>query len=533
MNTTIPAAGTLEALRHRAQQCMDEGQPSAALGALEVVVRQVPDDVDARLDMSRLLLQGGRLRDATKMLLETRSQHMPDDAFKIANLAQLLTMVGETVAARDCLAHPATEHTGSPGALVVMAHARHQLGEPAAALANMDRALAAGVDHPYNHHFHSLLLQFVGRLQEAEIELDACLRRWPTFGRAALTRSRLRRQTLATQHLDFLRGQLHKVPTDGVEHACFQFALFKELDDLGRYDEAWPALRRANAIMRARNPYNGLDDARLVEATIEYVNADVCNVRASEPGDEGPMPIFIVGMPRSGTTLLEQMLSGHSRVSPAGELRDFFCQWRQVAAVDQGTPCDMLNALRHCADLDFRQLGERYLRQTRWRAKGGDWYIDKMPNNFEFVGIIHRALPQAPILNIVRDPMAVCFSNFKAMLGDASAHCYDLGELARFHGRHTRLYRHWHTAVPGAMLDVSYESLVQAPQATMWRVLEHCGLVPEENCLHPSRNKTPVSTPSSAQVREPIHTRGLDEWQHYATHLRPLQDALAVELSRS
>jgi hypothetical protein len=221
------------------------------------------------------------------------------------------------------------------------------------------------------------------------------------------------------------------------------------------------------------------------------------------------------------------MLSNHSKVASAGEINDFLRQLRWLADVPEGAADHRVNLVERSGDIDFRELGARYLKQTQWRAQGRDYYINKLPTNFPFVDLIHRALPQAPILHMVREPMDVCFSNLKAMFGNASAYSYDIKALAHYHGQYVRLMEHWRSALPGAMLDVSYAALVQQPETVMRQVLAHCGLALEEDCLHPERNAAPVATPSSAQVREAIHSRGLGDWQHYAAHLDELRRALA------
>jgi hypothetical protein len=244
---------------------------------------------------------------------------------------------------------------------------------------------------------------------------------------------------------------------------------------------------------------------------------------------EGPTPVFIVGMPRSGTTLLDRILSSHSRVTSAGEIIDFWRQLHWVADVVPAKGESLLQIVQR-DDIDFRQVGQRYLRQTQWMAQGRAFYIDKLPGNIQMVAFIRRALPHAPILHMVRDPMDTCFSNYKAMFGNISAYSYDLDALAHYYGQYARLVRHWHAALPGAMLDVSYADLVRDPETGIRRVLAHCGLEVEEACLRPERNAAAVATRSSPQVRESIHTRGLGQWLHYERQLEPLRKALAAAL---
>jgi hypothetical protein len=400
-------------------------------------------------------------------------------------------------------------------------------------MAVMERAMAAGVDTRGEHYLHAMLYQFTGDIERAAEVLGMCLRRWPRFGDAMVVLSNLRKQTPASNHLDFLRGQLRDMPAHDTDpqgrfvRAEFESALFKELDDLGRHDEAWPALARSNALMHALNPYDGAGEAAVTDAILRAC-ADfdgAAPVPAAAP--EGPTPIFIVGMPRSGTTLLDRMLSSHSQVVSAGEINDFLRQLHWTADVAPGGVPGILKALQRSADIDFAELGARYLQQTQWRAGGHRYYIDKLPINVRMVPFIRRALPHAPILHMMREPMDVCYSNFKAMFGNTSAYSYDMAALAHYYGQYASLARHWRATLPGAMLDVSYAALVRDPETELRRVLAHCGLAMEEGCLRPERNAAPVATPSSAQVREPIHTRSLGEWQRYAVQLEPLRAAIA------
>ncbi len=400
----------------------------------------------------------------------------------------------------------------------------------------MDLAVAAGIDSQTEYYLHAMLLQFTGRLAEAEVLLLETLRRWPDYGDAAVILSNLRRQTVATNHLAFLQERLGRLPkgsTDmraGLARAKFESAIFKALDDLGRHDEAWQALERSNALMHSFLPYDADSEAAVTDALIE-VAATAMGGKAGSATFDGPMPIFIVGMPRSGSTLLDHMLSAHSAVTSAGEINDFQRQLHWVADIaPRGNP-SLLKILERTGQLDVRELGARYLMQTQWRAQGRKYFIDKLPINIRMVPFIHRALPQAPILHLARDPMDVCYSNLKIMFGSASPYCYDMQAVSHYYGQYARLTNHWRKTLPDAMLDIPYASLVRDPEATMRQVLGHCGLEIEEACLRPELNTSPVATPSSAQVRESIHTRGIAQWRHYAKQLEPLRQALAAELA--
>jgi tetratricopeptide (TPR) repeat protein len=517
-------------LRRRARQYMDAGLMDAAQITLEALVEQAPDDAHARMELADVLLKRGQLRAATRQLLQV-ALLPPGNAQLIVQTVRRLYFNGEILAARACLDH--LELAADPQApmLAEQAQLRWMLGEIPAAMVLMDRAVAAGIETPDACYLYAMLSQFTGNIAQARSVLEACLRRWPNFGDAAVALANARKQTPNANDLDLLRERLRRIPEGKAPEvlaarAGFESALFKELDDLGCHDQAWQALARSNALMHALSPYDAAGETAVTDAIIHASEALVATRAGPTPTFEGATPIFIVGLPRSGTTLLDRMLSNHSQVASAGEINDFRRQLRWMTDVPASGVQGMLTAQRRSVDIDLAELGARYLQQTQWRAQGRRFYIDKLPINIRMVHLIRRALPHAPILHMVREPMDVCFSNFKAMLGPASAYSYDMHTMAHYYGEYVRLTNHWHTSMPGAMLDVSYASLVSEPAAALRRVLGHCGLEDEEGCLHPERNEAPVATPSSAQVREPIHRRALGEWRHYARQLEPLRLAL-------
>lgn len=513
-------------LRENARRHIAGQRWEAAEATLAALVRLVPHDLAAQVELAQVLLRRGRLREAATGMLQL-ARHLPRDAGLILKVIRCLLGAGETVAARTCLDLLAQAPRPPAELLAAQAHLRFQIGEIAPARTLLEQAIAAGVDTPGELQLHAMLLQFSGELAQARTVLQGCLARWPQFGDAAVAWVNLDRQTPADNRLDTLREQLHQLPRNerrpdiAFVRAQFEYALFKTLHDLGRHDEAWPALASCNALMRELNPYDPQREVATADALVRMAPA-----AASRDAAAGPTPIFIVGMPRSGTTLLDRMLSAHSQVASAGEITDFRRQLHWLTDVPAAAPYGLQEIARRAGELDHAELGARYLAQTRWRAQGRAYYLDKLPANIQLVGFIRRALPQAPILHMVRDPLDVCFSNFRTFFGNISPHSYDLRAQAHYYAQYARLARHWHARMPGAMLDVRYEALVRTPEAELARVLAHCGLAPEAACLHPEHHPGPVATPSSAQVREPIHTRGFGEWKPYARQLEPLRQAL-------
>jgi tetratricopeptide (TPR) repeat protein len=510
------------ALWLQAQHALAAGDMPAAKRLLELVVAGDPRHTQAHVMLAGVALSQQRLRDASTRLLQAAAEP-PEDAAQIQRLVQALLRVGEVVAARRCLAHPAIARCRDGLVLAQIGHLHQQTGDHPAALALMDRARELGFDNPDFRYFRSIQLQFNGRLDEAREELEVCLRMGPTFGRASLTLARLRRQTPDSNHLDFIRAQLQRVTQGSEDHAAFEFAQYKELEDLGEFDAAWSSLHRANAIMFRRQRHDPATRRRELDGLIACCDARF--VRPVEAEFDGPTPIFIIGLPRSGTTLLDRIVGNHSRVTSAGELADFAHQLHWTADYTARQLFDDA-LLQRLPGMDFAEVGRRYLAQTQWRAQGRDFYIDKLPPNHMLAGLIAKALPHAPILHLVRDPMDVCFSNYRALFGDSYPYSYDLAALANHYREYQRLSAHWHDVMPGRILDVPYARLVGDTENLAREVLVHCGLEWQPGLTDLSRNTAPVATLSSAQVRESVHARSLGEWRRYQTQLSELAEAV-------
>ncbi len=529
MNSPMTSEKTLQ-MREQAARQIRAGQLDAAMANLEAVIDHVPQDVPACLQLADLLLARGKFRDSSRPLLKA-AQHLPRNVPLLVQLAQHLIASGEVVTARRCLDFLAEAPDPPSDVWLAQAHIRFSLGEVAMARKFLERALAAGADDPDDHHMHAMLLQFTGDIEGACTVLEQCLERWPHYGDAAVVLVNLRKQKPEANRLRHVEEQLSRLSLDPPRldqkfvRADFEYARFKILDDLDRCEEAWSSLERCNALMQELNPYDREGEEAVTEALVNMPFASHAHVPGA-PGPGGPVPIFIVGMPRSGTTLLDRMLSSHSDVTAAGELIEFWRQLHWVADVPPAKTQSLCRITGRHDQIDFDELGRRYLEQSQWRAQGRGFYVDKLPANVQMVEFIKRALPHAPILNMVRDPMDVCFSNLKAMFGNIAPFSYSMDAMAHYYRQYARLCDYWRTRSSDLMLDVSYARLVREPEDVMREVLAYCGLGLQEACLHPERNAQPVATPSSAQVRQAIHTRGLGQWRRYAGQLRPLEDAL-------
>jgi tetratricopeptide (TPR) repeat protein len=513
------------ALWQQAQDAVRARRLPEAGALLSELLQRQPAHFGARLLLSSVHLAQGHPRQAAAQMLAA-ARALPSDAAGIVRVAQALRQFGETQAARAVLAHPLLAQSRDPRVLLAAAHVQQELGEHEHALPLMDRALALGMDNPALRYFRALQLQFHGRLTEAQAEAEQCLRMGPTYGRASVMLARLRRATPERNQLGFIARRLGEVERGSEDDAAFEFARYVELEALGRDEEAWSALARGNALMHARlqaAPSARVDEDALLAAIVAKARPDFLGpVRDEEPpaSPAHPQPIFIIGMPRSGTTLLESRLGRHPQIASAGELIEFNKAWRQAANVHGHAVVDEALVAAGC---DFADVGRRYLEQTRWRARGRAWYIDKLPPNFWLAGFIRKPLPQAKILHMRREPMELCFSNYRALFGDSYPYSYDIDALAAHHARYLRLMAHWHEAMPGAIHDVDYAALVAQPEHTLRDALAHVGLDFDPALLDAGADAGPVATLSSAQVRGPLSDHRRRDWQRYAVPLERLR----------
>lgn len=519
-----------ERLRIRARQQMATGQLRAAQATLEALLLRVPRDLLARLELARLLTRCGQWKASIQPLLLS-----PDEAPNVQpelaiELAKELLTRGELVRARAWLDTIERMPRNSAMTLRVLAGLRAMLGEVELARDLIERALAGGVDDRIAHHVHGLMLKFDGDLEGARKVFRQNFSRWPDDVDSAIELAGVMStpdHTLLAQVERKLRelAGVRDTPTSTYAAAGFQYIRFRILDALDRRDEAWTALCACNTRMHKLRPYPAQAVEAVTGALLRFPVREENMVDAHLYKEH--IPVFIVGMPRSGTTLLEHMLSAHSEVASAGEIVDFETQLRVLADVAPGRPEALAEAIEHAAGIDFAELGTRYLTQTRWRTQQHRFLIDKLPQNLRMVGFIRRALPQARIIHIVRDPMDVCFSNLAMMFPQAGAYSYDIDAMSHYHRQYERLAAHWQRTLPGAMLEVDYAGLVTNPIATLRRTLTYLGLEMEAGCLCPESNVAPVQSPSSAQVRAPINTARIGRWRRYAKPLQGLADELS------
>jgi len=496
---------------------LSAGQIADARAMFEFLLAKDPSHLNAHLKLAEIAWRQGSPREAAARVLQLADMDVTDAALACEIIAALL-QTGETARAWRGVQDWSSKPDLSGPICWRLADLCRQLGRHVEALALLDRALDKGFDNWRVRLERGQALLSIGLLDQAEQDFARSLEYFPTCGRAALAMSRLRTQTRQDNHLADLAERLSHVEPGTLDHAALEFSRYKELEDIGSHAEAWDALAHANEIMSWRNPHDEKWEVELLKESVARFRSATSQ---EDPIDEGPLPIFIVGLPRSGTTVLERLLGAHSKVASAGELPELARQLYWCAddsAMSAGSAKEVFDATL---------LGRRYLHQTRWRAEGKPFFIDKQPSNWMFAGLIRRALPHARILHVRRKPIEVCFSNYRAFFGDSYPYSYDLRAIAKHYRKYRELLDYWNKALPGEILEVSYDQLVYDPEPVMRSVLNFCGLGWEHACLRLDGNSTPVVTQSAVQVRQPLHRRAREAWKPYSEQLARLRKEIA------
>ena len=463
---------------------------------LAAVLERAPDYGAAREEYAFVLTELHRYQEARREL-ETLMAKAPDSRPLKTLFAATCVGLGEHERA-VCLYRELL--SGGPGdaeAHLSIGHAQKTVGQSAQAIESYRRAAACRGD--FGDAYWSLANLKTYRFEEAEI---------------ARMRSALAAPgtALADRY-----------------HLCF--ALGKALEDRGEFQESFAAYRRGNELKRPECRYRPELIERNTEHQIRVCTREFFAQRVGW-GSPSPDPIFIVGLPRSGSTLLEQILASHSRVEGTQELpnvQQLVSRLRGFGP-EEGDP-RYPRILEQLSAENLRELGEEYLSATRIYRSGKPYFIDKMPNNFRHVGLIHLMLPNARIIDARREPMACCFSNFKQLFANGQEFTYSLEEIARYYRTYLELMRHWDRVLPGRVLRVYHEDVVEDLEGNVRRLLQYCGLEFEPQCVSFHENRRSVRTASSEQVRQAIYRDGLEQWKNFEAWLGPLKSALGDALS--
>lgn len=485
------------ALRLLARIRQDRGAPEEAEALLTSVLERAPDYHAARLDYAMLLLQqqkhGPARREAEQLL-----RHEPDNREYLKQYAAACIGMGDHERVIDLYER-------------LLSH--RPLSRAEVADLRLWRANA---------------LKITGRQQDAIADYRASLAARPDYGVAWFSLANLKTYRFTDDDIAHMSDVESRADTQEMDRIYLCFALGKALEDREDHASSWRYYARGNALRRNAGRYRS-DVAEGCALQLKQVfNADFFAARVGW-GAHDPAPIFILGLPRSGSTLIEQILASHTQVEGTQELTEIGRYVSELCGADAycGLPVDP-QAVQRLTAADAKALGERFLTETQtYRRLGRPFFIDKMPNNFWHIGLIQLILPQSTIIDVRREPMACCFSNLKQLFGTTNQEfTYGVEDIARTYRTYLDLMRHWDNVLPGRVLKVRYEDVVEDLESNVRRMLDHIGLSFEPACLAFHETRRSVRTPSSEQVRQPIGRDGLAQWRHYAPWLAPLREAL-------
>ena len=518
MSTVNP----IEARWQQARQMFHASQMAGARSHAEQVVAAEPLHSGAHLMLANLDSNEGRHREATRHALLAAEKMGRQSLQHVAGVALKLMTVGEYEACARLIRKVDPARTPAPSSLAEFSQQLSLLEQHDDALRYLETAMQLGLAGDWVHYLHGNFLKFLGRLGPALDAYERSLKVNASYPFAHYAIATTAKGGDSRTRIDRIRAAIGKLGTGHRDAPYLHYALFHELDAIGDTGAAWPALEDG---FRARRFQVQHDAAEETEVFNELISLTPPGFVEGER-IEGPTPIFILGMPRTGTTLMERILGGHPGIALCGELNDFRMQYKWASDYYCLGFFDR-RALRSVGDVDYAEIGRRYLQHVAWHAPGANAFTDKNPGNFMMAGLILRALPHAKILHLRREPMDACFSNLKELFGgNAHPYSYSFQDLATHHHNYSRLMSHWHDIAPGRILDVHYEKMVSDPAGETQRVMSYLGMAYDEKQIRVEESTAAVSTASSAQVRQPIHQRNVGGWKRYAAQLEPLRALL-------
>jgi tetratricopeptide (TPR) repeat protein len=518
--TQAPFPGRYHPRLIEAAIALNENRLEVAERLLKPHLKEDPFDARAIRMLAELAARIGRVRDA-EHLLRRAIEIAPGWVAPKANLALLLGRVGRPGEAMDLLDDIFAEEPDDLGHWNLKAATLGRLGDFDEGIAMYERVLRQAPDRSRVWMSYAHMLKTVGRLEEGIAAYRKAIELQPTLGEAWWSLANLKTVKFTDSDSEAMERALANPAISDEDRFHLDFALGKAAHDFGRNGQAFDHYSKANALRLKLHPYAPRDVRKFVDDSIAAFTAEALAERS--PGFESPEPIFILGLPRSGSTLLEQILSSHSLVEGTSELQDI-----PILARRSGNYPQM--ALDLGAD-ERRALGEDYLKRTLvQRRTDKPFFIDKLPNNWMYVAFIHLILPNARIIDARRHPLACCFSNFRQHFAHGQSWTYDLEHLGRFYSDYVRLMGHIDSVLPGRVHRIIYEQMVDDTENEVHALLDYCGLEFEPACLEFYKTQRAVRTPSSEQVRRPIYRDATEEWRSYEKYLGPLKDALGPVL---
>ena len=490
---------------------------------LRTFLKENPTDVAAIRMLAETGSRLGRYEDAENLLARCVELAPSFDAAR-HNFALVLMRQNKTVEVLAQLEVLLARDPRNPAYRTLRAAAHARLGEYGQTIEGYEAVLKEFPAQPKGWMSYGHALKTVGRTGEGIAAYRRSIELLPNLGESYWSLANLKTFRFEPADIGAMQGQLERSDISDDDRLHLHFALGKAFEDRGEFADSFAHYEKGNALRHAAVQYDADETAAYVSRSKALFTEAFVAARSGS-GNPAPDPIFILGLPRSGSTLLEQILSSHSAVEGTMELPDIAALARRVGGRKKKTDTSTYpEALESLSAENFRELGEEYIERTRVQRKlGRPFFIDKMPNNWVHVGLIHLILPNAKIIDARRHPLACCFSNFKQHFARGQGFTYSLSDIGRYYYEYAMLMAHFDSVLPGRIHRVIYENMVADPEAEVRRLLAYCGLPFEPECLRFYENERAVRTASSEQVRQPIFTEGVDQWRNYEPWLDELK----------
>ncbi|MDX1499103.1 MAG: sulfotransferase [Woeseiaceae bacterium] len=502
----------------RGIELQHDGKADEAIDVFRTVLRKNPDSVNAMRQLALVLWNVKNRHDDAEALLRRATQQAPDFTNAWLSLGALLMAMNRYVDSIEAFRKAVALNPDNAQGWAGLGNAYGRAMYPEQAIEAYKHALELDDQTPGVLASYAWEQKTVGNQDEALQAYRRAVEVKPSFGQAYWSMANLKIFKFEEREVEAMLEQVERDDLEEVEDIHFRFALGKAMEDKGDYDRAWHFYHTGNQRQRQTVEYDPLEFEKRMTLIKSVFDAELLEMRAGA-GFDAPDPIFIVGLPRSGSTLIEQILASHSRVEGTAELP---VMGRITESIGRYRTDEVRypEAVRDLRDKDLRAYGRQYIREAR-RYRGTDkpFFTDKLPNNFPMLGFASLVLPNAKFINARRHPFDSCLGAYKQLFGSGQNFTYDMLDLAHYYQQYDAMIRHWHAVMPDRILDVHYEETVLDLEGQVRRILEHCGLPFEQSCVRYWETDRAVKTASSEQVRQPIYTSALGKWRRYEPHL--------------
>ena len=531
-NEMYQSALALEPTKERvatAAQAFARGQTEEAEKICRQVLREHPNEVDA---MRLLASIANKLeqRDDAIILLERAVELKPKFAGAWADLAETYTESEKFGEALDAVQRVIKLQPNMPFGHMIRGSILGKKDDHEGAINAFKEALEIEPDHIGSNMGLGNTLKTIGRYDEAVKSYKKCIEAQPLFSEAYWSLANLKTYSFDDDEIKNMEKHVQSQDLTPASKAFFHIAIANAKEKQMKYGEAWYHFHTGNELRRTSEIYDSVTTQVTHDALIETFDEEFVNSTKGS-GCQSDAPIFILGLPRSGSTLIEQILASHSRVEGTRELPDISLLGRRLTK-SKPPGIKYPDAVKHMTDEEKTEYGESYLETSKRYRTDKPRFIDKMPNNFAHIGFIKTILPNAKIINAKRHPLDSCVSSFKQLFYKGQSWSYDLFEIGEYYLEYERMMDHWHSLYPGEIYDIQYENIVNNQEDESRALIQYCGLDWEDSCLRFYENKRSVNTASSEQVRQPIYKGAMYAWKNYESEIGALKDILEPVLAK-